>query len=481
MRPDASLERRGHAPRERPNIARARAAGVPNAVAAGSLHSAGRVTLMQMQQTTPPLTLVPRGPVNADVRVPGSKSITNRALLIAALAEGTSTLHGALVAEDAQVMVRALRQLGVVIAVDPHDPSHLRVEGVAGRWPVAAAELDLVLSGTSLRFLSAAVALGHGTFTLDGNARMRERPIGDLIDALRDLGVAVTSAAGYPPVAVQAAGLPGGVTRVAGDRSSQFLSGLLLAAPYAAAPVTVMVTGELQSRPFVDLTVALMEDFGARVERETSDRFVVYPTGYRARPYAIEADAMAAGYAWGVAAMAGGEVRVAGVGSASRQGDRRLLDILAQMGCDTEWRASSSRLRALPGGRLRGGRFDLNDLPDQAQTLAVLALIADSPVEIVRVSNLRIKETDRLRALATELRKFGADVEEHHDGLRIVPSDAPPAPLAVATYGDHRMAMAFALAGARWPGVSIEDPGCVAKTYPAFFEDLERWGVGVQW
>jgi 3-phosphoshikimate 1-carboxyvinyltransferase len=426
------------------------------------------------------LTLVPRGPVDADVRLPGSKSITNRALLVAALAEGTSLLHGALVAEDAAVMLRALQQLGVGVRVDPRDPGRIEIDGVAGRWPVAGAELDLVLSGTSLRFLSAAVALGRGRFTLDGNARMRERPIGDLVDALRDLGVNASAHGGYPPVSVVAEGLPGGATTVAGDRSSQFLSGLLLAAPYAAAPLAVTVTGELQSRPFVDLTIALMEDFGARIEREHGDRFVVHPTGYRAREYQIEADAMAAGYAWGVAAMAGGELRVDGVGSGSRQGDRRLLDLLGRMGCDIEWSARGSRLRALPGGRLRGGRFDLNDLPDQAQTLAVLALIADAPVEIIHVANLRIKETDRLHALATELRKFGASVDEQPDGLRIVPPAAAPGPVSVATYGDHRMAMAFALAGARWPGVSIEDPGCVAKTYPAFFTDLEVWGVGVE-
>jgi 3-phosphoshikimate 1-carboxyvinyltransferase len=253
----------------------------------------------------------------------------------------------------------------------------------------------------------------------------------------------------------------------------------LLAAPYAQAPLTVTVTGELQSRPFVDLTLAVMEAFGATVDRLAGDRFRVHPTGYRARAYAIEADAMAAGYAWGVGAMAGGEVRVAGVGSGSQQGDRRLLDILGRIGCTVGWSEGGSWLRAAPGGRLRGGHFDLNDLPDQAQTLAVLALIADAPVEITRVANLRIKETDRLYALATELRKFGAAVDEYSDGLRIVPPANPPAPLSVATYADHRMAMAFALAGARWPGITIEDPGCVAKTYPTYFDDLERWGVGV--
>ena len=424
----------------------------------------------------------PRGPLEATATVPGSKSITNRALLIAALAEGRSRIDGALVAEDATVMQGALRALGAHVRPDADDPTQLDVVGVNGRWPSAGAQLDLALSGTSLRFLTAAVALGRGHFRLDGSARMRERPIGDLVAALGALGVRVQAAGGglYPPVDVDADGLPGGVTEVAGDRSSQFLSGLLIASPYARAATTVRVTGDLQSRPFIDLTLAVMRAFGVEVERDGYARFTVVPGRYRAQRYHVEGDAMAAGYAWGAAAMAGGRVRVDNVGASSQQGDKALLDVLARMGCDVRWEPEASTLTAAAGRRLRAGTFDLNDLPDQAQTLAVLALAADGPVEIQRVANLRIKETDRLRALATELRKFGAAVEELSDALRIVPPAAPPERVEVDTYGDHRMAMAFALAGARWPGVTIREPACVGKTYPGFFDDLRSWGVGVE-
>lgn len=425
------------------------------------------------------LTLTPSGPLDADVRPPGSKSITNRVLLMAALADGVSRIRGALVAEDSEVMIDALRRLGATVEVDPAQPGEVRVVGVAGRWPVAQAELDLVLSGTSMRFLSAAVALGRGHYTLTGNARMRERPIGDLIDALATLGVrAEAEPGGTPPVVLHADGLPGGRTEVAGDRSSQFLSGLLLAAPWAQGPLRIEVTGTLQSRPFIDMTLALMERFGASVKRDGYRSFEVAPSGYRAVDLSVEGDAMAAGYAWGAAAISGGEVRVAGLPRASLQGDARFAATLAAMGCEVTWRGDTQLLRA-PAGRLRGGTFDLNDLPDQAQTLAVLALAADAPVEIVNVANLRIKETDRLAALSAELRKFGAEVEERSDALRVTPIERPPGRVRVDTYGDHRMAMAFALAGARWPGVTIRDPGCVAKTYPDFFRDLAAWGVGV--
>lgn len=425
--------------------------------------------------------IVPRGPVDAVMRAPGSKSITNRALLAAALARGPSTLRGALVAEDAAVMVRALERLGASVGPRAADATTIDVEGVGGRWPASGAELDLALSGTSLRFLTAAVALGTGTFRLDGTERMRERPVGDLVAALRRLGVRVSAAGGdrFPPVVVHADGLPGGSTQVAGDRSSQFLSGLLLAGPCARAPISVEVVGELQSRPFVDLTLRVMADFGVEVSRHGYERFDVAPGAYRARTYEVEGDAMAAGYAWGVAAITGGRVRVENVGAGSTQGDTALLDVLETMGCEVERGAGVSTLVGPAGGRLRGGTFDLNDLPDQAQTLAVLALAADAPVEIVRVANLRIKETDRIRAVATELRKLGASVDERDDGLRIRPLERPPGPTTIDTYGDHRMAMAFAVAGARWPGIRIRDPGCVAKTYPTFFDDLRAWGVGV--
>lgn len=424
--------------------------------------------------TTAPATLAvgPQGVVDATLRVPGSKSLTNRALVIAALADGAGRIDGALVAEDSEVLIRALRSLG--IEVDARGAS-IEVRGAGGHVPRSSAELDLRLSGTSIRFLTALVALGHGRYRLDGVERMRERPIEDLLAALRALGSDARSLAGNgcPPVEVVAAGLRGGGATVDGGRSSQYLSALLMVAPYAASPVTLRVEGELQSKPFVDMTLRMMADFGVDVERDGYARFDV-PTGcYRAHDVTIEGDAMAAGYFWAAAAATGGRARVANLGRRTRQGDARLVDVLERMGCSVTRTDDATEVRGPRAGALRGGDFDLNDMPDQAQTLAAVALFADGPVRIRNVWNLRIKETDRLSALATELRRLGADVEEERAGLTVHPLVRPPqGPVTLETYGDHRMAMALAVAGARLPGVVIRDPGCVAKTYPSFFDDF---------
>lgn len=440
-----------------------------------------------MIATATRLALAPSGPIDAVVHAPGSKSITNRALLVAALAEGESTLEGALEAEDATVMADALRALGAGIERVPAASSRagavtLRVVGRGGAWREGPLDLDVRLSGTAVRFLAAAVALGHGRYRLDGTARMRERPIQDQLDALAELGVPAVSelGTGCPPVVVDARGIAGGRAEVHGERSSQFLSGLLMSAPYARASVELIVRGELRSAPFVDMTLAVMEAFGVDVERDRDlTRFVVRPGAYAPRRYRIEADAMAAGYFWAVAAATGGRVRTPGIGRGTVQGDARFADVLRRMGCTVTWRADEVEVVGPPGGALRGGRFDLHDLPDQAQTLAALALFADDRVEVERVPNLRIKETDRLRALAVELGRFGARVVERDDGLTIDPPPRPAAAVEVATYGDHRMAMAFAVVGARQPGVTIADPRCVEKTYPRFFDDLAAVGVGV--
>jgi 3-phosphoshikimate 1-carboxyvinyltransferase len=417
------------------------------------------------------VTLSPKSGINRDIAVPGSKSLTNRALVVAALAAGESCLRGALIAEDSEVMIDALTELGIAVQTDG---TTFRVAGQGGRIPAKAAMLDLKLSGTSIRFLTALVALGAGEYILDGNARMRQRPIQDLLTALSALGVTVDAVFGNgcPPVRVVAQGLQGGVTQIAGDRSSQYLSALLMAAPYARAPVTIEVSGTLQSKPFIDMTLALMQDFGVAVERCGYARFSVAPQRYTARDYLIEGDAMAAGYFWAIAAVTGGRVKVTNVGHHSVQGDKRLADVLGQMGCQVRWTASSCEVTG-PSGRLQGGTFDLNDMPDQAQTLAVLALFADSPVTITNVWNMRIKETDRLSALYTELRKFGVRVDEAHDAITVYPlHGAPSRPVTIDTYGDHRMAMAFAVAGMKLPGVTINNPSCVAKTFPDFFEVL---------
>lgn len=437
---------------------------LPDAAGGGGLV----LSLADMPSDATALTMTTASRPEFALDVPGSKSITNRALVVAALARGESRLRGALVAEDTEVMLRALERLGFEVHASG---TTFTVRGRGGEVPSAAAELDLILSGTSIRFLTALAALGHGRYRLTGNARMQERPILELLTALRQLGVNAASERGNgcPPVVVDAEGLPGGRAEVPGDRSSQFLSALLLAAPCAAGPVTLESTGDLQSKPFVDVTVSLMEAFGARVERDGYERFTVAPTGYDAREYAVEGDATAAGYFWAAAAVTGGSVRVGNVGSAALQGDKRFAEVLGRMGCEVEWEARSCRVTG-PAGPLRGGTFDFNDIPDQALTLAVVALFARDPVRIENIPNLRLKETDRLAALATELRKLGAAVEEGPDFL-VVAGGPRLRGAAIATYGDHRMAMAFAVAGLRIPGVVIEDPGCVAKTYPGFWRD----------
>lgn len=435
-------------------------------------------TICRMRTFPDTITVRPSGRLDATVRVPGSKSLTNRALTIAALADGEVSLTGALVAEDSEVMIRALRDLGFSVVVDGDD---VQVQGRGGDIPSSAADLDLRLSGTSIRFLTALTALGTGTYRLSGNARMRERPIEDLLAALRSLGVDAYSEedTGCPPVRVRAAGLRGGRATIAGDRSSQFLSSLLMVAPAADGPVALEVSGELQSKPFVDMTIALMEDFGVTIARDGYARFEVEPAPYVGRTYPVEGDAMAAGYFWAAAAATGGRVRVANVGARSLQGDRRFADVLGEMGCRVIWTETSCEVHA-PDGPLQGGTFDLNDMPDQAQTLAVLGLVTATPVRIENVWNMRIKETDRLSAIATELRKFGAVVEEEHDALTVHPPASFPDRVQVDTYGDHRMAMALALAGLAATGVEIRDPACVTKTYPDFFEDLSE-AIGAAW
>lgn len=415
------------------------------------------------------LAIHPGGPVCGTVQPPGSKSITNRALVCAALAEGESLLTGALDSEDTRVMIQALDRLGVEVQ---HDRSAgvVRVRGCGGEVPVTSAELDVANSGTTMRFLTAMVALGRGQFRIDGTARMRQRPIEDLLSALRQLGVEARSepGTGCPPVVVHARGLRGGQAEIAGNISSQFLSGLLMAAPYANQPVKLTVVGPLVSQPYVRMTLAVMEAFGIRVESH-NQHFAVPQGQYRARQYAIEPDASAASYFWAAAAITAGHVTVQGLTRASIQGDVAFCDLLARMGCQVEARPDGL---AVAGGPLRGIEADMNAISDTVQTLSAVALFADGPTTISGVAHIRHKETDRIAALATELRKLGATVEERADGLRIFPGPLHAA--EVDTYDDHRMAMSLALAGLRVPGIAIRDPGCTAKTYPGFFADLEK-------
>jgi 3-phosphoshikimate 1-carboxyvinyltransferase len=417
------------------------------------------------------LEIKPRGPLNGVIRPPGSKSITNRALICAALAEGRSTPTGALDSEDTQVMIAALAKLG--IAIDFDTTTHtLAINGCGGRIPAAQGDLYVANSGTTVRFLTAMLALGHGTFRLDGTPRMRERPIDDLIASLRQLGVHVDSEHnnGCPPVVIHAAGLPGGRATIRGDISSQFLSGLLMAAPYAERPVQLVVDGSLVSRPYVRMTLGVMSSFGVTIDPLELTQFTIPAAKYRGCTYKIEPDASAASYFWAAAAIAGGKVTVEGLTRASLQGDVAFVDVLLKMGCNVVEtpRGIAVQLEKTP----HGIEVDMNPISDTVQTLAAVALFADGPTTISGVAHIRHKETDRISALATELRKLGAKVEERTDGLRITPG--PLRGATIETYDDHRMAMSMALVGLRVPGVAIRNPACTAKTYPAFFVDLEQ-------
>ena len=418
-----------------------------------------------------PLPIRPRGPLRARVRVPGSKSLSNRALVAAALASGVSELTGGLESDDTGVMLASLRALGCRVDADA---DAWRVHGLAGKLASPGAPLDTGNSGTTARFLTAAACLADGPVVIDGSPRMRERPIQDLVDALAALGarLRVTGRAGCPPVRVEGGGLPGGRAEIDAQHSSQFVSAVLLAAPCARDGVELAFRGgRLVSRPYVELTLELMRAFGARAEWAGDAALRVAPGHpYRARRYAIEPAASAAVYPLCAAAIAGGSARVEGFPRASIQADLALLPILEQMGCRVA-RGDDALEVVAPEGRLRGVDVDMNALPDAALALAVVALFAEGPTRIRNVANLRIKETDRLAALEQELRKLGANARAGGDFLEIVPG--PPRPATIRTYDDHRMAMAFALAGLRIPGVAIEDPGCVAKTWPGYFALLE--------
>jgi 3-phosphoshikimate 1-carboxyvinyltransferase len=420
-------------------------------------------------------------PFQGAVRVPGSKSITNRALVLAALAgrgQGCQ-LHAILRSEDTEIMIAALRRLGFEVEEASWNNTNVHVHNPtknishAAVIPARQADLFVGNSGTTMRFLTAMVSLGYGKYRLDGVPRMRERPIGDLALALNDLDSWVMTNDGYPPVEVWAQGLPGGTTRIKGDVSSQFLSGLLMAAPLAQRDVQIEVEGPLVSRPYVDMTVAIIRAFGAQVETDSDSLFFVPGRQeYRLRRYVIEPDASAASYFFAAAAVTGGQVTIPGLSVQSLQGDVRFVDLLKQMGCMVVRADGGFTVR---GGPLRGIDVDMNDISDTVMTLAAVACFAEGPTTIRNVAHIRHKETDRLAALATELRRVGVEVEEFADGLTITPRPLHGA--VIETYNDHRMAMSMSLIGLRVPGIVIKNPGCVAKTYPGFFQDLEKLRV----
>jgi 3-phosphoshikimate 1-carboxyvinyltransferase len=424
-----------------------------------------------------PLAIVPAaGPLDATVRVPGSKSVTNRALICAALADGPSVLDGALFADDTEAMLGVLHALGFTVEADPA-AERIVVQGTGGRLPATSAELDVRLSGTTARFTLPLIALGEGTYRVGAHPQMQARPMDTTFAALEDLGARIEALGptGHLPATVTAGGLRSGVVRVPGDASSQFLSGLLLAGPCLPDGLVVEVTTELVSRPYVDLTIAVMAAFGARVEQLDLSTFAVQPGGYRGRDYSIEPDASAASYPLAAAAICGGRVRVQGLTAEALQGDVAFVDVLAAMGADVVRDPAGTEVRVERGG-LHGGTFDLTHFSDTAQTLAVVAPFARGPVEVTGIGFIRRKETDRIAAVATELARAGIDVTVDDDGWTIRPGS--PRPAVVRTYDDHRMAMSFALRGLGAPGIEIADPACVAKTFPGYWALLDQLSPG---
>jgi 3-phosphoshikimate 1-carboxyvinyltransferase len=425
----------------------------------------------------------PTRPFKASPRIAGSKSITNRALPLAAMAAGTTTLTGVLFADDTWRMIESLQKLGFVLAVDKLRQS-ISIEGLSGKIPNASAELFCGNSGTTIRFLAALCAAAEGQFVLDGVERMRQRPIGELVDALRAIGAGAdyVGQQGYPPLRV-GGGLSGGSCRFSASQSSQYISAILMAAPLARGPVNVELIGPVTSEPYVHMTLAMMEQFGVicrtsrTADHSAGNRVIQVPVGgYKARQYAIEPDASNASYFLAAAAICpGSNVTIHGLGRDSLQGDVLFADVLRQMGANMIMESQAVHLAGCRN--LTGITVNMNGIPDMVQTLAVVALFAQGPTRIFNVGNLRVKETDRLAALEKELSKLGAVVSTTDDSITIHPP-AKPHGARISTYDDHRMAMAFAVAGTRIAGIEIENPQCAAKTYPDFFKDFEACITG---
>lgn len=429
--------------------------------------------LSDLSKLADPFPVEPvEGPLDAVVTVPGSKSITNRALICAALADGTSVLSGALSADDTHAMVGVLAALGLDVVAE-QDGTVLTVVGCGGSPPPCDATIDVRQSGTTARFVIPMLALGRGSYRVTAHPQMQARPMDTTFSALETLGGGFEPIgdAGHLPATIRGGGLRSGAVRVRGDASSQFLSGMLMIGPCLPDGLVVEVTSALVSQPYVELTVAVMKAFGAVVERPDPQTFAVLPGGYRPTRYQVEPDASAASYPLAAAAICGGTVRVEGLTRGSIQGDVAFVDVLAAMGAQVDVDDNGMTIRC-ERGNLGGGVHDLTHISDTAQTLAVAAPFAQSEVEVTGIGFIRHKETDRVAAVATELARCGVDVTVNPDGWTIKPGR--PHGAVIQTYQDHRMAMSFALLGLVTPGISIADPACVAKTFPGYWELLGR-------
>jgi 3-phosphoshikimate 1-carboxyvinyltransferase len=414
-------------------------------------------------------------PLHARIALPGSKSITNRALLLAAMASGRSTIESALLSDDTRYMTAALRALGFRIEVD-EAARRITVDGLGGAIPASSADLFVGGAGTAMRFIVGFLTLGQGRYRIDGNQRMRQRPIGPLLDAMQQLGATVYDERDNrcPPVIVETRGtFGGGETTIDARESSQFVSAMLMPAALWPRGLKLRVIGDT-ARPFIEMTLRLMAEWGVR--GEIRGDLIVVPGGqtYRAGRFVVEPDASAAGYFAAAAALCGGDVTIEGLRPDSVQGDIGFFNVLEKMGATIAW--SDEGVVVSGTGSLRGVDIAMNAMPDMAATLAAIAPFASSPTRIREVGFIRFHESDRLRAIATELRRLGATVEDFNDGIAIEPSRLAPA--AVETYDDHRIAMSFAITGLRLPGVKIRNPACVSKTFPDFFERLARLTAG---
>lgn len=419
------------------------------------------------------LTLAPVTKIEGEIHLPGSKSLSNRALLLAALANGVTEISNLLDSDDTNHMLSALQKLGVTFQRSA-DRRRCTVVGLGRAFQLAGrTELFLGNAGTAMRPLCAALCLGHGEYRLTGEPRMEERPIGALVDALRQAGGQINylKREGYPPLQIVANGLTGGRVTIDGSISSQFLTAMLMASPLAQAATTIVVEGELVSKPYIDITLHTMAQFGVVVENQGYQQFLIQGGQSYQTPghFLVEGDASSASYFMAAAAIKGGNVKVTGIGKGSIQGDVRFADVLAAMGAVVEW---GEDYIIVGKGRLHGIDMDMNHIPDAAMTIATTALFAEGKTAIRNIYNWRVKETDRLHAMATELRKVGATVVEGKDFIEIT----PPAHLhhaAIDTYNDHRMAMCFSLLALGPAGITINDPKCTAKTFPDYFEKLQ--------
>ena len=419
------------------------------------------------------LTLDPIAKINGEVNLPGSKSLSNRALLLAALAKGTTKITNLLESDDTRHMLTALKQLGIKYTLSD-DRTECIVVGNGG--PVNSEnfeELFLGNAGTAMRPLCAALCLGKGSYLLTGEPRMKERPIGHLVDALRQAGgnINYIETEGYPPIQIEANGLSAGKVEIEGAISSQFLTALLLASPMAKDDMTISIIGELVSKPYIDITIHIMKEFGVDVVNDNYEKFTIKggQTYKAVDSFMVEGDASSASYFLAAAAIKGGTVKVTGIGKNSIQGDVAFAEVLEKMGAKVEW---GDDYVSVTKGELNAVDMDFNHIPDAAMTIATTALFAKGTTILRNIYNWRVKETDRLFAMATELRKVGAEVEEGEDYLKIT----PPSQLkhaAIDTYDDHRMAMCFSLLALDPVSVTINEPECTAKTFPTYFDVLE--------